>query len=96
MAAGMTGLPAAGWLASRIVEKCDLILEEVLVERREGPGVAANRVSVWRHLHGLDLRNKKDLRAIERKRPEVALARRGLDRPAPALHAQHADWNRVH
>ena len=35
----------------------------------------AHRSSVWRHLRGLGLTHKKDLRAIEQKRPDVALAR---------------------
>ena len=49
----------AEWIARRITEKRDLTLDELGVELREGPGVEAPRVSVWRHLRGLGLTHKK-------------------------------------
>jgi len=66
----------ADWIGRRIREKGDLILDELVVELREVQGVEAHRVSVWRHLRGLGLTHKKDLRATRQKRPDVALARR--------------------
>ena len=45
------------------------------VELREVQGVRAHRVPVWRHLRGLGLTQKIDLRAARQKRPDVALAR---------------------
>ena len=46
-----------------------------MVELRDLRGVVAHRSSVWRHLRGLGPTHKKDLRAVEQKRPDVALAR---------------------
>ena len=48
-----------GWLAGQITEKGDLTLDELVVALRDGPGVAVNRVSVWRCLRGLNLTHKK-------------------------------------
>ena len=47
------------WIAGRITEKPDLTLDELVVALRAGPGVAVNRVSVWRCLRGLNLTHKK-------------------------------------
>ena len=63
------------WIRRRITEKRDLTLDELVVELRDVQGVVAHRSSVWRHLRGLGLTHKKDLRAVEQKRPDVALAR---------------------
>ena len=49
----------AGWIEHRIKQKRDLTLDELVVELRDGPGVAVHRVSVWRHLRGLGLTHKK-------------------------------------
>ena len=49
----------AGWTLRRIKEKRDLTLDELVVELRDGHGVEAHRVSVWRHLRGLGLTHKK-------------------------------------
>jgi transposase len=49
----------AGWIERRIQEKRDLTLDELVVELRDGPGVAVHRVSVWRHLRSLGLTHKK-------------------------------------
>ena len=48
-----------GWIERRIKEKRDLTLDELVVELRDGHGVEAHRVSVWRHLRGLGLTHKK-------------------------------------
>ena len=48
-----------GWIERRIKEKRDLTLDELVVELRDGQGVAAHRVSIWRHLRGLGLTHKK-------------------------------------
>ena len=49
----------AGWIESRIKEKRDLTLDELVVELRDGHGVEAHRVSIWRRLRGLGLTHKK-------------------------------------
>lgn len=49
----------AGWIEGRIKAKCDLTLDELVVELREAQGVEAHRVSVWRRLQGLGLTHKK-------------------------------------
>jgi transposase len=49
----------AGWIERRIKEKRDLTLDELVVELRDGLGVEAHRVSVWRRLRGLGLTHKK-------------------------------------
>jgi transposase len=49
----------ADWIERRIKEKRDLTLDELVVELRDGHGVEAHRVSVWRHLRGLGLTHKK-------------------------------------
>ena len=65
----------ADWIGRRIREKRDLTLDELVVELRDLQGVVAHRSAVWRHLRGFGLTHKKDLRAVEQKRPDVALAR---------------------
>ena len=64
-----------GWIERRIKEKSDLTLDELVVELRDKQRVDAHRVSVRRVLRNLNVAHKKDLRAVEQKRPEVALAR---------------------
>jgi transposase len=59
----------AGWIERRIREKRDLTLDELVVELRDGHGVEAHRVSVWRHLRGLGLTHKK---RPARRRAEAA------------------------
>ncbi|MCE2739286.1 MAG: hypothetical protein LW703_13140 [Rhodobacter sp.] len=49
----------AGWIERRIREKRDLTLDERVVELRDGHGIEAHRVSVWRHLRTLGLTQKK-------------------------------------
>ena len=46
----------ADWIGRRIKEKRDLTLDELVVELRD---VQDHRVSVWRHLRGLGLTDKK-------------------------------------
>ena len=59
----------ADWIKRRITEKRDLTLDELVVELREGQGVEAHRVSVWRRLHDLGLTHKK---RPARRRAEAA------------------------
>lgn len=59
----------AGWIERRIKEKRDLTLDELVVELRDGHGVEAHRVTVWRHLRGLGLTHKK---RPARRRAEAA------------------------
>jgi transposase len=59
----------AGWIERRIKEKRDLTLDELVVELRDGHGVKAHRVSVWRHLRALGLTHKK---RPSRRRAEAA------------------------
>ena len=59
----------AGWIEGRIQEKRDLTLDELVAELREGHGVEAHRVSVWRRLRGLGLTHKK---RPARRRAEAA------------------------
>lgn len=59
----------ADWIAGRIQEKRDLTLDELVVELRDGHGVEAHRVSVWRRLRGLGLTHKK---RPARRRAEAA------------------------
>ena len=49
----------ADWIGRRIREKRDLTLDELVVELRAQHGVVAHRTSVWRHLRGLGLTQKK-------------------------------------
>ena len=49
----------AGWIEARIKEKRELTLDELVAELRDGHGVVAHRVSVWRHLRGLGQTHKK-------------------------------------
>ena len=49
----------AGWIERRIKEKLGLTLDELMVELRDGHGVEARRVSVWRRLRGLGLTHEK-------------------------------------
>ena len=49
----------SGWIEGRIKEKRDLTLDELVAELREGHGVEAHRVSIWRRLRGFGLTHKK-------------------------------------
>ena len=57
------------WIAWRIKERRNLTLDELLIELRDGPGVEAHRVSVWRRLRSLNLTHKK---RPARRRAEAA------------------------
>ena len=57
------------WIAQRITEKRDLTLDDLVIELRDGPGVEAHRVSVWRRLRSLNLTHKK---RPARRRAEAA------------------------
>ena len=58
-----------------MTEKPDLTLNDLVGELGSEHGIVIHRVSVWRFLRGLGLTHKKDLRAVEQKRPEVRQAR---------------------
>ena len=69
-------LPAPkDWVARRIGEKRDLTAAVLAAEIMGTHGVAGRRGSVWSLLRDLGLTHKKDLRAVDQKRPEVAAAR---------------------
>ncbi len=57
------------------VAKCrgirNLTLDDLVTELAERHGITIHRVSVWRLLRGIGLTHKKDLQAVEQKRPEV-------------------------
>lgn len=50
-----------GWIRSRLTEKGDLTLDELVLELREQHGIDVHRVSVWRLLRRLGLTHKKRL-----------------------------------
>ena len=77
----------AGWIERRIAEKRDLTLDELVVELRDGHGVEAHRVSVWRRLHNLGLTHKKRLASGRAEAARCRTGSPGLDRPPPAIHA---------
>jgi transposase len=84
------------WVARRIAEKRDLTAAGLASEIAATHGMAVHRGSVWRLLRALGLTHKK--RSASR-RAEAARGRRPaphLDHPAPALHGQHADADRVY
>ena len=57
------------WIAQRSKQKRDLTLDDLVIELRDGPGVEAHRVSVWRRLRSLNLTHKK---RPARRRAEAA------------------------
>ncbi len=48
-----------GWITSRMNEKPDLTLNDLVGELADHHGIAIHRVSVWRLLRGLGLTHKK-------------------------------------
>lgn len=84
------------WVARRIAEKRDLTAAGLASEIAVAHGMAVHRGSVWRLLRDLGLTHKK--RPASR-RAEATRSRGGaphLDQPAPALHGQHADADRLY
>lgn len=84
------------WVAHRIGQKRDLTSAELAAEIAATLGMVVHRGSVWRLLRDLGLTHKK--RPASR-RAETARGRRlapHLDHPAPALHGQHADADRLY
>ena len=84
------------WIARRIGEKRDLTAAALTAEIAATHGMAVHRGSVWRLLRDLGLTHKK--RPASRR---TEAARGGgsaphLDHPAPALHGQHADADRLY
>lgn len=84
------------WIARRIAVKRDLTAAGLAGEIAAAHGMVVHRGSVWRLLRELGLTHRK--RPASR-RAEAARGRRPaphLDHPAPALHGQHADADRLH
>jgi transposase len=84
------------WVARRIAEKRDLTAAGLAAGTTAAHGMAVHRGSVWRLLRELGLTHKK--RPASR-RTEATRGRSGashLDHPAPALHGQHADADRLY
>lgn len=84
------------WVSRRIAEKRDLTVAGLAAEITATHGMSVHRGSVWRLLRDLGLTHKK--RPASR-RAEAARGRGGaphLDHPAPALHGQHADADRLY
>ena len=65
----------AGCINSRIKEKRDLTLDELVAELRDGHGGEVHRVARWRFLRSFCLTHNKDLLAVKQKRPDVGSAR---------------------
>ena len=85
-----------GWVARRIAEKRDLTAAGLASEIAEKHGMVVHRGSVWRLLRDLGLTHKKRPAG---RRAEATRGRSGsphLDYPAPALHGQHADADRLY
>ena len=73
--------PYDDWMRTRLVEKGDLTLDEIVAEMASVHGVSVHGVSVHRGsvgkwLHRLGLSHKKTLLASEQLRPDVAERRR--------------------
>ncbi len=84
------------WVARRIAEKRDLTAAGLASEIAATHGMAVHRGSVWRLLRDLGLTHKK---RPARRRAEAARGGSGaphLDHPAPALHGQPADADRLY
>jgi transposase len=84
------------WIARRIAAKRDLTAAGLAAEIAATHGMVVHRGSVWRLLRELGLTHKK--RPASR-RAEASRGRGGaplLDHPAPALHGQHADTDRLY
>ncbi len=84
------------WIARRIAEMRDLTAAGLASEIAATHGMAVHRGSVWRLLSELGLTHKKRpaSRRAEAARDRGPAPR--LDHPAPALHGQHADADRLY
>lgn len=82
-----------GWIEAQMRRKPDLTLNDLVGELADRHGIAIHRVSVWRFPRGLGLTQKKDLQAVEQKRPEVWQARHV--RITRRQTAAHAGWLRL-
>jgi hypothetical protein len=63
------------WVATQMTAKPNLMLDDLVLKIADAHEMTVHRVSVWRTLHSLGLTHKKDLQAVEQKRPEVRQAR---------------------
>ena len=49
----------AGWIETRVADKGEITLDELVAELAETHGIAVHRGTVWRALRGLGLTHKK-------------------------------------
>jgi transposase len=84
------------WVARRIGEKRDLTAAMLAAEIAATHGMAVHRSSVWRLLRDLGLTHKKRPASRRAEAPRGRSGTPHLDHPAPALHGQHADADRVY
>lgn len=85
-----------GWVARRIGEKRDLTAAGLASEIAEKHGMMVHRGSVWRLLRDLGLTHKKRPAGRRTEAPRGHSGAPHLDHPAPALHGQHADADRLY
>ena len=69
--------PYAPWLRDRLVQKCDLTLDEIVAELAAVHGVSVHRGSVGKWLHRLDLSHKKN--AARQRNPAARRGRAAQD-----------------
>ena len=60
------------WVRGKIESKPDVTLDELISALRRECGIDGQRSAMWGLVHRLGLSHKKDLRASEQKRPDVA------------------------
>jgi transposase len=84
------------WVARRIGEKRDLTAAGLAAEIMTIHRTEVHRGSVWRLLRELGLTHKKRPSGRRAEAPRGRGSASHLDHPAPALHGQHADADRVH
>lgn len=84
------------WVARRIGEKRDLTAAMLAAEIAAAHGMVVHRGSVWRLLRELGLTHKKRPASRRAEAPRGIGGAPHLDHPAPALHGQHADADRVY
>ena len=84
------------WIARRIAEKRDLTAAGLASEIAATHGMSVHRGSVWRLLRELWLTHKKRPASRRAEAPRGRRPAPHLDHPAPALHGQHADADRLY
>ncbi|WP_218967676.1 helix-turn-helix domain-containing protein [Puniceibacterium antarcticum] len=88
--------PLKDWIGRRIAEKRDMTAAGLASEIAATHGMAVHRGSVWRLLRELGLTHKKRPAGRRAEAPRGRRPAPHLDQPAPALHGQHADADRVY